>query len=237
MRAICEQAGVRMPTLYHHFGSKAGLLEAVVDEGFARYLALKADAEPTGDPIEDVRAGWDQHVRFGVQNPGFYALMYGQVTPGTRPEPQQRATRMLIHLLRGADHQGRLAVPVEQAAAHVLSANVGVTLHLITASEPVPGLSEAVREATLAAIVAPSSTVPAAQTADPLDAAMLVAQLREVSGEKFADGVAAWGARRAEGGAGAADLAQTWSRATGVDPTAIVRRWSSAAGPARPRDS
>jgi len=29
-RAICDRAGVQAPTLYHHFGSKQGLLDAVV---------------------------------------------------------------------------------------------------------------------------------------------------------------------------------------------------------------
>ncbi|MGY2061225.1 TetR/AcrR family transcriptional regulator, partial [Nocardia gipuzkoensis] len=37
-RAICELAGVQAPTLYHHFGDKQGLLDAVATYGFERYL-------------------------------------------------------------------------------------------------------------------------------------------------------------------------------------------------------
>ena len=32
LRAICDAAGVRLPTLYHFFGSKEGLLDAVVEQ-------------------------------------------------------------------------------------------------------------------------------------------------------------------------------------------------------------
>lgn len=164
LRGICERVGVRLPTLYHYFGSKEGLLEAVVDHGFDTYLAVKASAESSGDPIEDIRNGWDAHVAFGVDNPGFYALMYGKVVPGYRPSAQDRATSILRGLTRAADEQGRLVVPPDQAADHVLAANVGVTLRLIAADGGSTRLSDAVREATLTAITGGPSVTGGAST-------------------------------------------------------------------------
>ncbi|MGB5934920.1 MAG: TetR/AcrR family transcriptional regulator [Ornithinimicrobium sp.] len=152
LRAICERVGVRLPTLYHHFGSKEGLIDAVIGHGFDLYLDVKTSHESTGDPIEDIRAGWDAHAAFGVDNPGFYALMYGKVVPGYRPLAQQRATTLLRGLTESADEQGRLVISAHQAADHVLAANVGTTLHLITSSESDWSLSASVRDATLAAI-------------------------------------------------------------------------------------
>ncbi|MEV1295350.1 TetR/AcrR family transcriptional regulator [Pseudonocardia sp. NPDC049635] len=151
LRAICDAAGVRLPTLYHFFGSKEGLLDAVVEHGFEQYVALKESREPTGDPIQDIRDGWDAHVAFGLAHPGFYALMYGQVTPGRRPAAQDRTTKLLLDLTREAGRRGRLVTTPERAADHVLAANVGVTLHQIT-GEPDPALSVDVREATLDAV-------------------------------------------------------------------------------------
>ena len=152
LRAICDRVGVKLPTLYHFFGSKDGLLEAVIDYGFASYLQLKEAAEPTGDPIEDIRRGWDTHVKFGLDNAGFYALMYGQVTPHRRPAAAALPHAALLELCRDAQTQGRLAVPAAQAADQVLAANIGVTLFLITSEAPDLELSAGVREATLAAI-------------------------------------------------------------------------------------
>jgi AcrR family transcriptional regulator len=40
-RAICERAGVQAPTLYHHFGNKQALLDAVITHGFNRFLAVR----------------------------------------------------------------------------------------------------------------------------------------------------------------------------------------------------
>lgn len=75
-REICDRAGVTAPTLYHHFGDKQGLMDAVVTEAFERYLEQKRALRPTGDAREDVRRGWDAHVAFARANPVLYQLMW-----------------------------------------------------------------------------------------------------------------------------------------------------------------
>ena len=152
LRAVCHAAGVKMPTLYHFFGSKEGLIEAVIERGFDMYLEAKGSAESSGDPIQDIRAGWDAHVAFGLANPGFYTLMYGKVRPGYSPAAQSRPSQMLRALTRQAHEQRRLTVSPEEAAAHILVTNIGVTLRQIILSERDERLSAAVREGTLAAI-------------------------------------------------------------------------------------
>ena len=57
LRAVCDAAGVKMPTLYHFFGSKQGLIDAVIDYGFDLYLGKKSSMESSGDPIQDIREG------------------------------------------------------------------------------------------------------------------------------------------------------------------------------------
>lgn len=152
MRAICDRVGVKMPTLYHFFGNKQGLLDAVIEHGFNAYARAKTEHPSSCDPIADLRDGWDTHVRFGLDHPGFYALMYGQTIPHRRPDAATRPYEMLLTLCQSADRDGRLVVPAALAADHVLSANIGVTLFLITALEPDLSLSEAAREATIDAI-------------------------------------------------------------------------------------
>src|SRR5260221_6319001 len=50
-RAICERAGVQAPTLYHHFGSKQGLLDAVINFGFSQYVQATGEEADGDDPI------------------------------------------------------------------------------------------------------------------------------------------------------------------------------------------
>lgn len=152
MRAVCEAAGVKMPTLYHFFGNKQGLLDAVAERGFDLYVAAKNAHESSGDPIEDLRAGWDAHVAFGLANPGYYTLMYGTVRPGHAPDVQAEPSRLLLNLTRAAVKQGRLVVSAEQAAAHILAANIGLTLRQIMLAQSDLALSAAMRDGVITAI-------------------------------------------------------------------------------------
>jgi AcrR family transcriptional regulator len=170
LRAVCEAVGVKMPTLYHFFGSKQGLIDAVIAHGFDLYLGEKSSMESSGDPIQDIRAGWDAHVAFGLANPGFYTLMYGKVRPGYSPEAQSRPSEILRALTARAAEQGRLLVPSEQAAAHILVANIGVTLRQIILAAPDPGLSHAVREGVISAITGKGT-----RADDPLTTAIEIA--------------------------------------------------------------
>ncbi|WP_246292286.1 TetR/AcrR family transcriptional regulator [Lentzea indica] len=148
-RAVCERAGVQAPTLYHHFGSKQGLIDAVLNHGFTQYVAV----ESSGDPLGDLRVGWDRHVRFGLEHPSFYGLLYGRAEPGKPCAVTAPAHAALRDRLTEAARNGLLNVPADDAAEQVLAANVGVTLTLIAQPEPDLGLSARVREAALAGVL------------------------------------------------------------------------------------
>lgn len=159
MRAVCEAAGVKMPTLHHFFGTKDGLLAALAALGVDRLMEGVPPRAADDDPLQGVRELWDAHLAFGVANPGFYALMYGQPVPGSLDPAEDRPTRALTELARQADRQGRLVVGVEQAVAQVMAASTGVTLRQIVLDAPDPELSAAAREATVAAIAGDAAEV------------------------------------------------------------------------------
>jgi AcrR family transcriptional regulator len=153
-RQITERAGVQAPTLYHHFASKQALLDAVVSHGFKEFLEQRRALGGGGDPIDDMREGWDSHVAFGLEFPSAYAHIYGNVKPGVPCGVVDDVRAMLLEALEPAAQQGRLRVSPAEAAAHILAANSGVTLTLI--QQP-PGerdlhLSERVRDSVFAAI-------------------------------------------------------------------------------------
>ncbi|TDC88359.1 TetR/AcrR family transcriptional regulator [Actinomadura sp. 7K507] len=150
-RAVCTAAGVGAPTLYHHFGDKRGLFDAVAAYGFEEYLAGKRAQQSTGDPVEDLRRGWDLHIEYGRTNPAFYTLMYG--TARTPPVAEE-AHAILLGLIGAVAGAGRLRVSVGTAARMTHAAGVGVTLAII-AGEGDGELSVRTREAILAAITVP----------------------------------------------------------------------------------
>lgn len=129
-RAVCDAAQVGAPALYRHFGDKEGLLSAVVDYGFDRYLETKRQRAPEDDPIEDLRKGWDSHVEFALDNPNLYRLMYSPAMR-TPPAAALESHEILTRDLRRAAADGKLRLAPEAAAQVVMSANVGVALMLV----------------------------------------------------------------------------------------------------------
>ena len=151
-RAVAAAAGVQAPTIYRLFGDMRGLLDEVAGFGFSTYLSEKTAREILDDPVEDLRRGWDLHVGFGLANPAFYTLMYGD--PGTKPTAALASEEILRGLVSRVAEAGRLRVGVERAVFMIHAAGSGVTLALI-ATEPEdrdPALSEATREAIFKAI-------------------------------------------------------------------------------------
>jgi AcrR family transcriptional regulator len=157
-RAVCEAVGVGAPVLYRLFGDKNGLLSALVDYGFDRYLATKRAAEPSADPVVDLRNGWDTHVEFARSHPAVYRLMFSP-SFATVPSAAQEAMRLLHQVLERCAAAGRLRVESGVAAQMIMSANIGVALNLVTQSEnyPDPDLSGRVRDAVHAAVLVPEA--------------------------------------------------------------------------------
>ncbi|WP_326952151.1 MULTISPECIES: TetR/AcrR family transcriptional regulator [unclassified Amycolatopsis] len=176
-RAVCEAAGVGAPALYRQFGDKEGLMAAVVDHGFEKYLAGKRAARPSDDPVRDLRDGWENHVAFAVGNPNYYRLMYSGLS--TPPNAAAEAHGLLLEVLERCAAAGRLAVAPAVAAQMVMAANAGVALSMITrpALYPDTGFSVRVRESVLAGILAGEPAEPAGGVA--ATATTLGAQLRK----------------------------------------------------------
>lgn len=196
-RAVCEAAQVGAPALYRHFGDKEGLLSAVVDHGFERYLAAKREREASADPVEDLRRGWDSHVEFAVRNPNLYRLMNSPAMR-TPPAAALESHRILTRDLERAAAQGRIRVAPELAAQMVMSATVGVALMLVArpATFDDPDLSRRVRDAVHASILTPDpdpdpGTGAREEAEVPSAAARLSALLRQAQGSGLSTAEAA----------------------------------------------
>lgn len=147
-RALCEAAGIGAPMLYRLFGDKDGLMRALVDHGFDRYLAGKRAADVTGDPVADLREGWNSHIAFARAHPAVYRLMYSPNFSAV-PDAAYEAVRLLSNVLKRCAADGVLRVDVPQAAQAIMSANIGVALSLLTQPDTYadPHLSDRVRDA------------------------------------------------------------------------------------------
>jgi AcrR family transcriptional regulator len=129
-RAVAQAAGVQAPTIYRLFGDKDGLLDAVAEHVFATYVAGKTLDADNGDPLADLRAGWDTHIGFGLAN----AALFGLLTDPSRGIRSPAAAAGL-EVLRARVHRvattGRLRVPEDRAVDLIHAAGTGAVLTLL----------------------------------------------------------------------------------------------------------
>jgi AcrR family transcriptional regulator len=77
VRAIADAAGVSPPAIYLHFPDKETLLFAVCERTFAAFAAYLEDAAAgIDDPIEALRARGRAYVRFGLERPESYRILF-----------------------------------------------------------------------------------------------------------------------------------------------------------------
>ncbi|WP_432544669.1 TetR/AcrR family transcriptional regulator [Kineococcus sp. SYSU DK002] len=153
-RAVCQEAGVTQPVLYRLFGDKQGLLDALADAALERYAQRKSALETTGDPVADLRAGWDDHTAFALENPALYRLVFSP-RPGSSSTGHERILALLEAALTRCAAVGALTTTPRRAAQLILPANVGLALGLVTrpALFDDPDLSRRTREAVFAAVL------------------------------------------------------------------------------------
>ena len=139
IRAIADAAGVTPPSIYLHFADKTELLAAVCEarfQDFDRYL--EEATAGIDDPLEALRARGRAYVRFGLENPEHYRILF-MTRPGA--DRQQQAvedlpgmtafSRLVENVARGMDTG--LLIPGDPflVATGLWSAVHGVTSLLI----------------------------------------------------------------------------------------------------------
>ena len=88
LRGAARQAGVSQAAPYRHFASKEALLAAVAAEAFdaLKEACSAAVAADPGDPVHRLEVVAVTYVRFAVQHPARYRLMWAP-TPRGRDHP------------------------------------------------------------------------------------------------------------------------------------------------------
>jgi AcrR family transcriptional regulator len=95
LRGVGDQLGVSRTALYRHFADKQALVTAVADEGFRLLRAALVRAwEAGGAGRAGFEAMGEGYVRFAVEHPAHYRVMFGGVARRheTRSHDEARTT-------------------------------------------------------------------------------------------------------------------------------------------------
>jgi AcrR family transcriptional regulator len=135
-RGVAEGAGVQAPTIYRLFGDKDGLLDAVAEHVMATYVSAKAAIVATAsaedvDPLDDLRAGWDMQIGFGVANPTLFVLL-SDPARALRSPATQSGRQVLQSRVHRVALTGRLRVSEQRAVDLIHAAGTGAVLTLLS---------------------------------------------------------------------------------------------------------
>ena len=86
LRAVARRAGVSAMAPYRHYPDKEGLLAAVAVQGFdglRGVLRAADDAAPASQALVEQAVAY---VRYALENPALFRLMFGPKRLGTHPE-------------------------------------------------------------------------------------------------------------------------------------------------------
>jgi AcrR family transcriptional regulator len=77
IRAIAEKVGVTPPSIYLHFADKQELINAVCERHFRELDRVSAEAiKGIDDPMQALKAMGRAYVRFGLQRPEQYRILF-----------------------------------------------------------------------------------------------------------------------------------------------------------------
>ena len=80
LRAVAREIGIAAPSIYAHFPDRAAIMLAVVSRVFDELtLAILQERDAAGDdPVENLVAGCEGYVTFGLRHPARYRVLFSE---------------------------------------------------------------------------------------------------------------------------------------------------------------
>jgi AcrR family transcriptional regulator len=140
IRRVSSRCGYSAPTIYHHFGDKTGLIDAVLERRFRRMLEMMRAIPRDADAAAYLREMAIVFLRFALANPDHYRLLT-TIRPDQREGavPSAEAARSMVkEALGDLLQEGTLATPDLEGAFLVLWSMVHglISLHLLSEEHP-----------------------------------------------------------------------------------------------------
>lgn len=112
MRRLAQAVGCSTTVLYHLFGAKHGIVEALFLEGFQRLVDVQAALPFEADPRQRILALCRSYRQVALENPTHYAIMFGKAISDFEPSPEtrQQALQSMQALMQAVEMARQAAV-------------------------------------------------------------------------------------------------------------------------------
>jgi AcrR family transcriptional regulator len=140
IRRLAARCGYTAPTIYHHFGDKSGLIDALLDRNFGAVVQRMRRVPRGDDPAVYLRELARAFLHFGLERTTFYRLLTlpRPEAPAELPPSAEEGRLMVENALRDLAKEGRLATDDLDAASQTLWAMLDGVLHMRVSSPDYP---------------------------------------------------------------------------------------------------
>lgn len=130
LRAVARRAGVSQAAPYNHFADRRTLMAAVAERGFNRLQDAMMQAMQSAGGRQGLKGVALAYVRFAMDNPAEYRLMFGAELANTDDLPALRAAgRSSLGFVAEGISQLQRAGLVGAGDPHMIAAATWATLH------------------------------------------------------------------------------------------------------------
>ena len=153
MRRLAERCGYTAPTIYHYFGDKTGLIDALLDEVFRKLVGQLQRGRRSADPLEILRSRFHAFFRFALRNPiHYHLLMTPREDAAPRPPSEEEVHALLEEPFQELAEADLLRVDDIEAVKQTFWALLHGLISLQT-SRPDYGWSRSLPETALEALI------------------------------------------------------------------------------------
>lgn len=135
MRKIAAEIGCKAPSIYYHFRNKDQLIHTLIDEGHQRLYQFLLEQQETlpsdAGILRKVETNIRGFIRFGLENPEFYEIMYLSYSEEIARYPKEsfRKTRQTLELNASLYREAMEAGLVDEADPYVVATTTGTMLN------------------------------------------------------------------------------------------------------------
>ncbi len=138
IRMIAREVGCSVGTIYVYFENKDVLIHALIEEGFDKLVEMQEQTEKAvSDPLQRLSALCRNYIRFAMQNPEYYEIMF-MLKPermARYPAEKYRKARHSLEIIAAALEQcgrrGLMSVAEPYLEAHLIWAFMHGVISLI----------------------------------------------------------------------------------------------------------
>jgi len=130
IRDIAARAGVAPMGVYNRFGSKDGILNALLQQGFDELAAAVTVTPDSDHPLRSLATGCANYRAFALANPAMYRLMFDFPVPGLYSSDAARtAARTAFERLVDAVRLGIATAHIQPGEPYEIAQRIWAACH------------------------------------------------------------------------------------------------------------